>query len=296
MRVFVTGSAGFIGRAVVQELLTNGHRVLGLVRSDAAAETIKNLGAEAHRGSLEDLESLKSGAKACDGVIHLAFVHDFANFENATKTDRNAIEALADAMAGTGNPLVTAGGTMMVSTSGLATEDMEPTRENAKTDRYLSEDLIRSVSKERNIRGSTIRLAPTVHGKEDKGVVPIFIGMARKNGVVNYVGDGSGRWPAVHRLDAAVLFRLALENGTPGATYNAVGEEAVKIRDVMELVGKRLGVPVESKTQDEVKELGFLGLFLLADNPTSSKKTQKELGWQPTQPGLLADVEANYFA
>lgn len=295
MKIFVTGAAGFIGRAVVDELINHGHQVLGLVRSDAAAETVKQAGGEPHRGSLENLESLKSGAKASDGVIHLAFVHDFNDFKNATKADRDAIQTMADAMEGTGKPLVIAGGTSMVWTPELATEDTEPTRKDAMSDRFLSEDLVLSLSKEKNIRGSVIRLPPTVHGKGDKGVIPIFTRIAKESGSVRYVDEGNGRWPAVHRLDAAVLFRLAVEKGAAGARYHAVDDEAVKIKDVMELIGKHTGLPLESKTADEVKDLGFMGLFLVMDNPTSSEKTRRELGWKPTQPKLLEDLVTNYF-
>ena len=296
MRVFVTGAAGFIGRAVVQELLSHGHQVLGLARSDANANSLKNAGAEVHRGSLEDLESLKSGAKATDGVIHLAFVHDFSNFTRATAADRAAIGAMADAMAGTGNPLVITSGTMMAPSDQLATEDMEPMREDSLSDRYLSEDLLQHVSKEKDIRGMVVRLPPSVHGKEDKGVVPTFTDMARKNGVVNYVGDGSGRWPTAHRLDVAVLYRLAFEKGTVGAVYHAVAEQGIKVKDVMGVIAKHLKLSVGSKSEDEVKDLGFMALFLLTDNPTSSQKTQVELGWQPAGIGLIQDIEANYFA
>ncbi|EXJ72991.1 uncharacterized protein A1O5_04140 [Cladophialophora psammophila CBS 110553] len=300
MLVFVSGAGGFIGRATIQELLNHGHEVLGLARSDASADTIAKLGAQVHRGDLEDLESLKSGAKKADGVIHLAFVHDFSDYLRATKVDQAAIEAMSDAMAGTGKPLVIASGTMLAVKGQLATEDAEPERGTPFSSRQESADLVARLSKEKGIRGSIVRLPPTVHGKEDKGLIPRFIDAAREVGSVTIVGDGSNRWPAVHRLDAAALLRLALEKGTPGAHYHAVAEQGVPMKDIANVVGKNLQVPVESKaTEEAMKTLGFLALVFAADNPTSSEKTQAELGWNPSaggQPELLADLEANYFS
>ncbi|MCJ1482658.1 hypothetical protein MMC06_002824 [Schaereria dolodes] len=297
MRVFVTGAAGFIGRAVVQDLLNNGHQVLGLARSDETAEAIAKAGAEPHRGDLEDIESLKSGAKAADGVIHLAFIHDFQNYARAAAIDRAAIEAMGEAMAGTGNPLVIASGTMMAPKGTLATEDTEAERDTPFSGRALSADSVYALSKEKHIRGLVIRLPPTVHGAEDKGLIPRFINVARQNGVVIYIDDGSARWPAVHRLDAAVLFRLALEKGTAGATYNAIAEQGVPMKDIMAVVGRCLKLPVEGKALGEaVGQLGMLANVMGWDNPTSSEKTQRELGWRHVEGGLLMDMEANYFS
>lgn len=297
MRVFVTGAAGFIGRAVVQELLSNGHQVLGLARSDANAEILTKAGAQVHRGDLEDIESLKSGAQATDGVIHLAFIHDFSDFARAARVDRAAIEAMGEVMAGTEKPLVIAAGSLGVSTGRLATEETDPERDHPLSVRWLSADLVYSLSKEKQVRGSVIRLPPAVHGTEDWGFVPMFISMARKNGSVTYVDDGLARWPAVHKLDAAVLFRLALEKGTAGATYNAVAEQGIPIRDIMTVIGKHLQLPVESKPLDAAAEaMGMLANVISMDTPTSSEKTQRELGWKPSQIGLLADMEANYFS
>ncbi|MCJ1471403.1 hypothetical protein MMC13_000042 [Lambiella insularis] len=297
MRVFVTGAAGFIGRAVVQELLSHGHQVLGLARSDATAQAITKAGAEPHRGDLEDIESLKSGAKATDGVIHLAFIHDFSDYARSAAVDTAAIEAMGEAMAGTGKPLVIASGTLGMPKGKLATEDSEAERGTFFSGRALSADAVYALSKEHNVRGSVIRLSPTVHGVEDKAFVPMLANAAREKGFATYAGDGSVRWPAVHRLDAAVLFRLALEKGTAGATYNGVAEEGVPIKDIMTVIGKHLKVPVEGRPMNEaVEALGFLAYVLAMDNPTSSEKTQRELGWHPTQPGLLADMEANYFS
>ncbi|EXJ90950.1 hypothetical protein A1O1_04057 [Capronia coronata CBS 617.96] len=297
MRVFVTGAAGFIGRAVVQELLHNGHQVLGLARSDANAEILTKAGAEVHRGNLEDPESLKSGAHAADGVIHLAFIHDFSDFARATKVDREAIEAMGEAMAGTGKPLVIASGTLGVSNGKLATEDTEPARDDPMSIRYASADLVYALSKSKQVRGSVVRLSPVVHGVGDWGFVPMLIGMARKNGYAAYVDEGSARWPAVHKLDAAVLFRLALEKGTPGSTYHAVAEQGIPYKDIATVIGKHLQLPVESKPLSEATAaMGMMAHLTSMDAPTSSEKTQRELGWKPSQIGLLADMEANYFS
>lgn len=297
MRVFVTGGAGFIGRAVVQELLKNGHQVLGLARSSASAEKLTKAGAEVHQGDLEDLESLKSGVRATEGVIHLAFIHDFSDFAKAVRVDKAAIEAMGEAMAGTGKALVIASGTIGVSTGRLATEETDPERGHPMSVRYSSADLVYSFSKEKQVRGSVVRVAAVVHGTEDWGFVPMLIGMARKNGYVIYVGDGSARWPAVHKLDAAVLFRLALEKGTAGATYNAVAEQGIPIKDITTAISKHLQVPEESKPVNEaVDTMGMLAHFASLDTFTSSEKTQRDLGWKPSQIGLLADMEENYFS
>ena len=297
MRVFVTGAAGFIGRSVVQELLNNGHQVLGLARSSANAETLTKAGAEVHYGTLEDLESLKRGARATDGVIHLAFMLDFNDFTKSVGIDKAAIAAMGEAMAGTSNPLVIASGTLGVSTGKLATEDTDPERRDGMFSRYTSADLVYSLSKDKQVRGSVIRLSPVVHGSGgDGGFIPRLIDTARKSGRVTYVGDSSAHWPAVHNIDAAVLFRLALEKGTPGATYNGVAEQAVPIKDIMTVIGKRLQLPVEGKPLGEAAEsIGWLAHVTSMDTPTSGEKTQKELGWEPSQIGLLADMEANYF-
>jgi len=297
MRIFVTGAAGFIGRVVVQELLNNGHDVLGLTHNDASAEAITKAGAEPHRGSLEDIESLKSGARVADGVIHLAFIHDFTDFARVTAVDRAAIEAMGEVMAGTGKPLVIASGTLAAPKGKLATEDTEPERGTIFSDRARAADLVYTMSKEKQVHGSVVRLPPSVHGAEDKGMIPWMMDLARQNGFVTYVDDGSARWPTVHRLDAAVLLRLAVEKGVAGATYNAVAEQGVPIKDIATVIGKHLQLPVEGKSLSEAfGALGFLARMVSLDNPTSSEKTQRELGWHPTQPELLADMEANYFS
>jgi len=295
MRIFVTGAAGFIGRATTQELIKHGHRVLGLARSDASAETITKLGAEVHRGHLEDIPSLKSGAQACDGVIHLAFIHDFSDFPRVTGIDRAAIVAMGEVMAGTGKALIIASGTLGQPKGVVTDEDTEPERDTLFASRSLSADAVYQLSKEKGVRGMVIRLSPTVHGSEDKGLIPMMTAVAQKNGVVTYVDSGEQRWPAVHRLDAAVLLRLALEKGRAGATYNAVAEQGVTMKDIMTTVGKVLKLPVQSKNPQEAMEaMGFLAHVIGFDNPTSSEKTQKELGWKPVQVKLLADLEESY--
>lgn len=296
MRVFVTGAAGFIGRATVQELLENGHQVLGLVRNEAQIEAVTKAGAEPHKGDLKDIESLKSGAKAADGVIHLAFIHDFQDYAGACATDRAAIEAMGEVLAGTGKPLVVASGTLGCPKGTLAIEDTEQERDTPMSDRAKSADLVYALSKGKQVRGSVIRLPPTVHGAGDAGLIPALINIYRQKGSIIYIGDGSARWPAVHRDDAAVLLRLALEKGTAGATYHAVADQGVPMKDILGVIGKHLQLPLEGQSvQEAMGALGFLAHLITLDNPTSSEKTQKELKWHPTQSSLLADLEANYF-
>lgn len=296
MRVFVTGATGFIGTAVVNELISSGHQVLGLARSDASAKQLVAAGAEVQRGSLHDLDSLKHGAAACDGVIHCAFIHDFSDYAGACKADREAIETLGAALVGTGRPLVIASGTAGILAPGrLATEEDngDPTPPNAA--RALSEVLALSMAS-RGVRSSAIRLPPTVHGEGDHGFVPLLISNARTKGFAAYIGDGLNRWPAVHRLDAAKLFRLALEKGSAGAKYHAVADEGVKIRDIAEVIGKRLNVPVVSQSPEEAAgNYGFLASVLAMDNYTSSKWTQEQLGWHPSQPALIPDLDSTHY-
>lgn len=294
MHVFVTGAAGFVGRAVVKELRQHGHTVLGLARSDESAEVIRGLGAEPHRGDLEDTESLRSGAKAADAVIHLAFIHDFTKFEKSTVIDRTVIEAMSEELAG--KPLVIASGTMMYPGGKLATEDSGLEEGSLFAERGKSSTLLNRLSKEIGVHGASVRLAVTVHDKEDHGFIPLLGGLSKKAGIAYYVGDGSNRWPAVHRADAAVLFRLAIEKSLPGGVvYNAVAE-IVPTKEIMATVGKKLQVPVEGKSVEEVTEAyGFFGHALAKDNIVSSEKTQEMLGWTPTHPKLLVDIEENYF-
>jgi len=297
MRVFVTGAAGFIGQATVKELLAHGHSVIGLARNDANASIITAAGGTPLKGDLKDIESLRRGAEASDGVVHLAFIHDFNDMVNSCAADRAAIEAMMEALAGTGKPFVLASGTLMCPKGVLATEDSEPERGNPPfSDRAMSADLVYKLSKEKGVRGSVIRFAPTVHAEGNGGLTRRLIDIYReKGGPVVYVGDGSPRWPACHRDDAAALVRLALERGKAGSTFHAVAEEGVSMKDTMGMVGKKMKLPVESQSvQDAVPALAMFAYLLALDNPTSSEKTKKELGWHPTRAGLITDFETHF--
>ncbi|WP_371597701.1 SDR family oxidoreductase [Streptomyces sp. NBC_00564] len=293
MRVFVTGATGFIGSAVVRELIDAGHQVLGLARSDESAASLTAAGAEVHRGALGDLDSLRAGAVAADGVIHTAFVHDFTDFANAARTDQRAIETLGEALTGTGRPFVVASGTAFAPGRLVTEEDGVP---EATVVPRVSEQTALPFA-ERGVRVSAVRLPPTVHGEGDHGFVPRIIDIARTKGVSAYPGDGSNRWPAVHRLDAAHLFRLALEAAPAGARLHGVGEEGVPVRHIADIVGQQLKLPVTAVSREETADhFGWLGAILALDVPASSALTRKQLGWQPVQPGLIPDLEeAHYF-
>jgi len=296
MRIFVTGATGFIGSAIVQELIAAKHEVLGLARSDAAAASLAAAGAHVHRGSLADLDSLQRGAAGADGVIHTAFNHDFSKFKENCETDRRVIAALGSALAGSERRLIITSGTGLLTPGRgrIGTEADAPSANSTAIPRIASEE---AAAAARGARVSVVRLPPSVHGEGDHGFVPLLIKFARDKGVAAYVGDGRNRWPAVHRLDAAKLFRLAVEQGTAGARYHGVAEEGVPFREIAGVIGRRLDVPVASLTPEEAAtHFGWFAHFAALDSPASSQCTRQLLGWQPRQEGLIADLNReSYF-
>jgi len=294
MRVFLTGATGFIGTAIVRELLAAGHQVLGLARSDKSAKSLIAAGAQVHRGDVEDLESLRNGAASSDGVIHTAFNHDFSKFAANCEIDRRAIEALGAALAGSDRPLLVTSGTALVAPGRLATEDDVPASNPASFPRVSEETA--AVLAAHGVRASVVRL-PQVHDTVKQGLVTYMIALAREKGVSAFVGEGLNRWPAVHRLDAAHLYRLALEKGSTGARYHAVAEEGVPLREIADAIGRGLNVPVVAKSSAEAAQhFGFLGFFVGVDCPASSAQTQERLGWRPTkQPGLIDDLDQMHY-
>ena len=291
MRVFVTGATGFVGSAVVKELIHSGHQVLGLARSDAGAQSLIAAGADVHRGDLGNLESLRSGAARSDAVIHTAFNHDFSQYVANCEADRQVIEALGDALADSGKILIVTSGTGMANSAPgvLSTESDEPPSSKA-VPRAASEEAAVSVAA-RGIRTAIVRL-PQVHNTVKQGLVTLAIHIAREKGVSAYVGDGRNRWPAAHVLDTARLYRLALEKADAGDRFHAVAEEGVPLREIAEVVGRGLKVPVVSISPEEASgHFGWLAAFAGRDVPASSAQTRKKLGWNPTGPGLIADLE-----
>ncbi|HBF38329.1 MAG TPA: 3-beta hydroxysteroid dehydrogenase [Firmicutes bacterium] len=288
MRIFVTGATGGIGSAVVRELIEAGHQVVGLARSDKSAVALTAAGAEAHRGSLEDLDSLRSGAATADGVIHLAFIHDFSQYDGAVTTDLHAVEAMGDALVGSGKPFVITSGTLMARPGRLATEEDQG---SAGLPRVEAENAVLALA-ERGVRSAVVRLAPCVHDADRQGFASLLIDLARDKGVSAYIGDGSNRWPAVHRLDAAHLFRLAVEAAPTGSRLHGVGEEGIRFRDIAEAIGSRLNLPVVSIFHEEADaHFGWLSAMVTIDNPTSSALTRERLGWRPEGPSLTADIK-----
>ncbi|RRN65501.1 SDR family oxidoreductase [Caulobacter sp. 602-1] len=288
MRVFVTGATGFVGSAVVQELIAHGHRVLGLSRSDAGAGQLEAAGAEVARGTLDDHDVLARAAAGCDGVIHTAFNHDFSKFAENARQDRRAIEVLGGALEGTTKPILVTSGTAMLAQGRVATEADRPSGPSPRMSESGADDLVA-----KGVRASVVRLAPTTHGAGDHGFVPMLIALAREKGVAAYIGEGNNRWSAVHRSDAARLYRLAIERGAGGERYHAVAEEAVLFKDIAAAIGKGLSLPVESRPSEH---FGWFAMFAGMDAATSAAWTREALGWTPIGPSLAEDLEnAAYF-
>lgn len=294
MRVFVTGATGFVGAAVVKELIGNGHQVVGLARSDAGAASLEQVGAQVLRGALEDVDLLQRGAGAADGVIHTGFNHDFSRFAENCALDRRAIEALGAGLAGTRKPLLVTSGTALVAPGRLATEQDAPhpvIEAFPRASEHVAEALAA-----RGIHASVVRLPPSVHGENDHGFVPILIGIAREQGIAAYVGEGANRWPSVQRFDAARVYRLALERAARGERYHAVAEEGVPFHAIAAAIARRLGVPLESKSVEAAAaHFGWFSRFAGIDAPASSAWTREVLGWEPQGTTLLEDVDSERY-
>lgn len=292
MRVFITGAAGFIGSVTTRELIAHGHQVVGLARSDDNAKALKKLGAEVHRGSLEDLDSLRKGADETDGTIHLAFIHDFTRFAENAQTDKRAIEAIGDTLARSDKPFIVTSGTLLVAPGRIATE-----QDSVMPGFPRVSETAGLAYAARGVRAMAIRL-PQVHGGDGKcGLINWFLDIAREKGVSAYIGDGGNRWSGAHRLDVARLYRLALDKGLPGKSYHAVADEGVTARDIAAIVGRHLELPVTSIAPEKAAEhFGMMAMFAGRDGAASSALTQQWLGWKPTQIGLIADISRpGYF-
>ena len=286
LRVFLTGATGFIGTAVAAELIAHGHTVLGVARSDEAAKTLAASGIEPHRGDLTDHASFIAGAAACDGVIHCAFIHDFSKFMENIEIEKATVTAMLAALEGSGKPLVTTSGIAMLAPGQTATEAHDAARQG----RGETEGMVRDAAG-RGLRTAVIRLPPITHQDGDGGFLGPLVATAKEKGKACYIGDGASRWPAGNRADAAVLYRLALERGEPGAAYHAVGDEAVPARDIAAAIGQRLNLPVDSVAPEAaVAHFGWLGMFAGVDMPATSRITQEKLGWRPTHTGLIEDI------
>jgi nucleoside-diphosphate-sugar epimerase len=292
MRVFITGATGFVGSAIVPELISAGHQVLGLARSDVAAAFLAAAGADVQRGSLDDVGSLRNGASAADAVIHAGFIHDFSNFGAAAETDRRAIEAIGAVLAGSDRPFIVTSGTALAAPGRVATE-----KDAANSTFPRKSEEAAASAAAGGARVSVLRLPPSVHGVGDHGFIPLLIKLAREKGASAHVGEGLNRWPAVHRLDAARLYRMVLEKNSMEVRYHAVADEGVPFREIAQVIGQRLNIPVVRKSPEETADhFGWFAHFAALDCPASSVQTQEQLGWHPTQPSLIPDIDRpSYF-
>jgi nucleoside-diphosphate-sugar epimerase len=297
MRVFVTGASGFVGSAIVEELINNGHQVLGLARSEESAKQLIAAGAEVHYGSLNDLDSLTRGAAAADGVIHTAFIHDFSKFKENCETDRGVIGALSAGLTGIDKPLIITSGTAILGLPRVSNESDNPSVDSSVMPRIASEEAADAATA-KGVKAMIVRLPPSVHGDNDHGFVPRLIEIAKEKAAAAYIGDGSNLWPAVHRADAAKLYRLVLEKGVAGARYHAAAEQGVPMKEIAIIIGSKLNLPVVSKTPEEAAgHFGWIAHFAALNAPASSQITRDQLGWEPTGKGLLEDLKnGTYFS